>query len=214
MSCSDAVPRYPGCPPIHRAIITVLRPEDHEGELLGSCGQPCVDAELRLIDESGNDVPHVEPGEIAVKAPSMMKRYYNADQLNAEMFTDDGWLRTRDVAIMDERGFLHMKDRTSDMIITGGYNVYPREVEDVLMEHPAVAECSVVGTKDEKWVEAVTAAIALKPGQEVTEAKLIDFVSGRLASYKKPRKVVFVDSVPKTAVGKLNRKALRDMLAG
>ncbi|UZD66243.1 class I adenylate-forming enzyme family protein [Marinobacter sp. AN1] len=193
--------------------ITVLRPEDHEGDLLGSCGKPCVDVELRLIDDAGNDVPHGEPGEIAVKAPSMMKGYYNADQLNAEMFTDDGWLRTRDVAIMDERGFLHMKDRTSDMIITGGYNVYPREVEDVLMEHPAVAECSVVGTKDEKWVEAVTAAIALKPGEEVSEAELIDFVSGRLASYKKPRKVVFVDSVPKTAVGKLNRKALRDMLA-
>ncbi|UZD64642.1 class I adenylate-forming enzyme family protein [Marinobacter sp. AN1] len=194
--------------------ITVLRPEDHEGDLLGSCGKPCVDVEVRLVDEAGNDVPHGEPGEIAIKAPSMMKGYYNTDHLNAEMFTDDGWLRTRDVAIMDERGFLHMKDRTSDMIITGGYNVYPREVEDVLMEHPAVAECSVVGTKDEKWVEAVTAAIALKPGQEVTEAELIDFVSGRLASYKKPRKVVFVDSVPKTAVGKLNRKALRDMLAG
>jgi acyl-CoA synthetase (AMP-forming)/AMP-acid ligase II len=115
---------------------------------------------------------------------------------------------------MDERGFLYMKDRTSDMIITGGYNVYPREVEDVLMGHPAVAECSVVGIKDEKWVEAITAAIAVKPGQEVSEAELIDFVSERLASYKKPQKVVFVDSVPKTAVGKLNRKALRDMLAG
>lgn len=194
--------------------ITVLRPEDHESDLLGSCGKPCVDVELRLIDDAGNDVPHGEPGEIAVKAPSMMKGYYNADQLNAEMFTEDGWLRTRDVAVMDERGFLHVKDRTSDMIITGGYNVYPREVEDVLMEHPAVAECSVVGTKDEKWVEAVTAAVALKPGQEVTEAELVDFVSERLASYKKPRKVVFVDSVPKTGVGKLNRKALRDMLAG
>lgn len=194
--------------------ITVLRPEDHEGELLGSCGKPCADVELRLIDEAGDDVPHGEPGEIAVRAPSMMKAYYNADQLNAEMFTEDGWLRTRDVAVMDERGFLHMKDRTSDMIITGGYNVYPREVEDVLMEHPAVAECSVVGTKDEKWVEAITAAIAVKPGQEVSEAELIDFVSERLASYKKPQKVVFVDSVPKTAVGKLNRKALRDMLAG
>jgi acyl-CoA synthetase (AMP-forming)/AMP-acid ligase II len=173
-----------------------------------------VDVELRLIDEAGDDVPHGEPGEIAVRAPSMMKGYYNADQLNAEMFTEDGWLRTRDVAVMDERGFLYMKDRTSDMIITGGYNVYPREVEDVLMGHPAVAECSVVGIKDEKWVEAITAAIAVKPGQEVSEAELIDFVSERLASYKKPQKVVFVDSVPKTAVGKLNRKALRDMLAG
>ncbi|NWN91789.1 AMP-binding protein [Marinobacter adhaerens] len=192
--------------------ITVLRPEDHEGELLGSCGKPCVDVELRLIDEAGNDVPHGSPGEIAVRSPAMMKGYYNADQLNAEMFTEDGWLRTRDVAVMDERGFLHMKDRTSDMIITGGYNVYPREVEDALMEHPAVIECSVVGTRDDKWVEAVTAAVAVKPGQKITEAELINFVGEHLASYKKPRKVVFVDSVPKTAVGKLNRKALRDML--
>jgi acyl-CoA synthetase (AMP-forming)/AMP-acid ligase II len=106
-----------------------------------------------------------------------------------------------------------MKDRTSDMIITGGYNVYPREVEDVLMEHPAIAECSVVGTKDDKWVEAVTAAIALKPGSQVTEAELIEFIGDQLASYKKPRKFVFIDTIPKTTVGKLNRKALRDMLA-
>jgi acyl-CoA synthetase (AMP-forming)/AMP-acid ligase II len=194
--------------------ITVLRPEDHESDLLGSCGKPCADVELRLIDEEGNDVPHGEPGEIAVRAPSMMRGYYNADQLNADMFAADGWLRTRDLAVMNERGFLFMKDRTSDMIITGGYNVYPREVEDVLMEHPAVAECSVIGTKDERWVEVVTAAIALKPGQGVTEAELVEFVGRCLASYKKPRKVVFVDRVPKTAVGKPDRKALRDMLAG
>src|SRR5690554_323300 len=96
---------------------------------------------------------------------------------------------------------------------TGGYNVYPREVEDVLMGHPAVAECSVVGTKDEKWVEAVTAAIAVKPDAQVTEAELLEFIGNQLASYKKPRKFIFIDTIPKTAVGKLNRKALRDMLA-
>jgi len=172
-----------------------------------------VDVDLRLINADGNDVPSGEPGEIAVRAPSMMAGYYNAESLNAEMFTKDGWLRTRDIAALDERGFLHIKDRTSDMIITGGYNVYPREVEDVLMEHPAVAECSVVGTRDEKWVEVVTAAVAISPGQQVTEAELIGFVSERLASYKKPRRVVFINAVPKTPVGKLNRKAVRDMLA-
>ncbi len=193
--------------------ITVLRPEDHTADLLGSCGKPCVDVDLRLINADGNDVPSGEPGEIAVRAPSMMAGYYNAESLNAEMFTKDGWLRTRDIAALDERGFLHIKDRTSDMIITGGYNVYPREVEDVLMEHPAVAECSVVGTRDEKWVEVVTAAVAISPGQQVTEAELIGFVSERLASYKKPRRVVFINAVPKTPVGKLNRKAVRDMLA-
>ncbi|WP_417520979.1 class I adenylate-forming enzyme family protein [Marinobacter sp.] len=193
--------------------MTVLRPEDHHGDLLGSCGRPCVDVELRLVDESGNDVPDGQPGEILVRTPITMKGYYNAPEPNAETFTEDGWLRTRDVAVFDERGFLHMKDRTSDMIITGGYNVYPREVEDVLMGHPAVAECSVVGTKDEKWVEAITAAIAVKPDAQVTEAELLEFIGDQLASYKKPRKFIFIDTIPKTAVGKLNRKALRDMLA-
>ncbi|ASK33346.1 long-chain fatty acid--CoA ligase [Alcanivorax sp. N3-2A] len=192
--------------------IAVLRPEDHQGELLGSCGKPAIDVEIRLVDEAGNDVPAGEPGEIAVRAPAMMAGYHNAPELNREMFMEGGWLRTRDLAQFDERGFLHLKDRTSDMIITGGYNVYPREIEDILMAHPAVAECAVVGLKDPQWVEAVTAAVALKPGQSASEADLIAYVTERVASYKKPRQVVFVDAIPKTAVGKLNRKALRDSL--
>ena len=193
--------------------ITVLRPEDHAGELLGACGKPSVDVEIRLIDEQGNDVAPGSPGEIAVRAPSTMAGYYNAPALNADTFLPDGWLRTRDIGLFDARGFLHLKDRTSDMIITGGYNVYPREIEDALSAHPAVAECAVVGLKDPKWVEAVTAAVALKPGQLASEQELIDFVGARVASYKRPRRVVFVDAVPKTAVGKVNRKALRDSLA-
>lgn len=192
--------------------IAVLRPEDHEDALLGACGKPSVDVEIRLVDDQGNDVPAGEPGEIAVRGPSMMAGYFNAPELNAEMFLEDGWLRTRDVARFDERGFLHLKDRTSDMIITGGYNVYPREIEDVIAAYPAVAECAVVGVKDPKWLEAVTAAVVLKPGQGVTEDELIAFVAERVASYKKPRRVVFVDAVPKTAVGKLNRRVLREQL--
>jgi len=193
--------------------IAVLRPEDHEDELLGACGRPSLDVEIRLVDEQGNDVPQGEPGEIAVRAPSMMAGYHNAPALNKEMFMDGGWLRTRDIAQFDERGFLHMKDRTSDMIITGGYNVYPKEVEDVLTAHPAIAECAVIGLKDPQWVEAVTAVVALKPDQQVDEQTLIDFVTEQVASYKKPRKVIFTDAIPKTAVGKLNRKALRDQYA-
>ena len=193
--------------------IAVLRPEDHEEELLGACGKPSIDVEIRLVDEQGNDVPQGEPGEIAVRAPSMMAGYHNAPELNKEMFMDGGWLRTRDIAQFDERGFLHMKDRTSDMIITGGYNVYPKEVEDVLTAHPAVAECAVIGLKDPQWVEAVTAVVALKPDQNIDEQPLIDFVAEQVASYKKPRKVIFTDAIPKTAVGKINRKALRDQYA-
>ncbi|WP_323844710.1 class I adenylate-forming enzyme family protein [Microbulbifer magnicolonia] len=192
--------------------ICVLRPEDHDGDTLGSCGQPAIDVEIRLVDERGRDVPPGEPGEVAVRAPQRMLEYYRAPELNDEMFMAEGWLRTRDIASFDERGFLHIRDRTSDMIVTGGYNVYPREVEDLLMAHPAVAECAVVGVRDEKWVEAVTAAVVLRPGQAVSEDDLIQFVAGKIAAYKKPRKVVFVDAVPKTAVGKLNRKAVRDKL--
>ncbi len=192
--------------------IAVLRPEDHEGALLGACGRASIDVEVRLVDAQGRDVPTGEPGEIAVRAPSRMLGYFNAPALNQEMFLDDGWLRTRDIACFDERGFLHIKDRTSDMIITGGYNVYPREVEDVLMAHPAVAECAVVGLKDDKWVEAVTAVVALKPGASASEQELIAFVAAQVASHKKPQRVVFTESVPKTAVGKINRRALRDRL--
>ena len=192
--------------------IAVLRPEDHEDELLGACGRPSIDVEIRLVNETGEDVPAGEPGEIAVRGPSLMTGYYNADALNQEMWMDGGWLRTRDIGMFDERGYLHLKDRTSDMIITGGYNVYPREIEEVLISHSAVAECAAVGLKDEKWVEAVTVAVALKSGQQASEQELIDFVAERVASYKKPRRIVFVDAVPKTAVGKLNRRALREML--
>ncbi|WP_010487113.1 class I adenylate-forming enzyme family protein [Pseudomonas sp. S9] len=192
--------------------VAVLRPEDHKGELLGSCGRPSIDVEIRLVDEQGNDVAPGEPGEIAVRSPSRMLGYFNAPDLNQSMFFDDGWLRTRDIACFDARGFLHIKDRTSDMIITGGYNVYPREIEDVLMAHPAIAECAVVGLKDEKWVESVTAVVALHPGAEVDEQQLISFVASQVASYKKPHRVLFMEQIPKTTVGKLNRKALRDTL--
>ncbi len=190
--------------------ITVLRPEDHRDELLGACGRPSLDVEIRLVDDTGNDVATGEPGEIAVRGPSVMAGYYNAPALNQEMFMEGGWLRTRDVAQFDEHGFLYLKDRTSDMIITGGYNVYPREIEDRLMAHPAVAECAVIGLKHPQWVEAVTAVVVMKPGEQVEEQMLIDFVAEKLASYKKPLSVIFTDEIPKTAVGKLNRKALRD----
>lgn len=192
--------------------IAALRPEDHVPELLGACGRPSTDVEIRLVDEEGKDVAEGKEGEIAVRGPSMMAGYYNATTLNQEMFLEGGWLRTRDVGMFDDRGYLHLKDRTSDMIITGGYNVYPREIEDILLEHPAVAECAVVGLKHPKWVEAVTAVVVLKPGAEASEAELISFVADQVASYKKPRKVVFTPAIPKTLIGKINRRVLREEL--
>lgn len=190
--------------------LTVLRPEDHVDELLDACGQPCADVEIRLLDKAGNDVAQGDAGEITVRAPSAVAGYYNAAGLNAETFISGGWVRTRDIGVFDERGFLRLKDRTSDMVISGGYNVYPSEVENALMTHPAVRECAVIGMPDEKWVEAVTAVVVAREGTQATETELIDHVAQQLASYKKPQRVLFVDALPKTGVGKLNRKALRD----
>jgi len=141
-----------------------------------------------------------------------MTGYHHADELNAEMITADGWIRTRDMARQDARGYLYLVDRRGDMIVTGGYNVYPREVEDALLSHDAVAECAVVGAPDPTWVEAVTAFVALRPGRQATAEELQDTVRARLAGYKVPKRVEFVDAVPKSAVGKILRRALRDPL--
>jgi fatty-acyl-CoA synthase len=193
--------------------MTVLTADDHrDPSLWGACGQPAVEADLRLVDDEENVVDGEGAGEIQVRAPFVMAGYFDADDLNAEMRTQDGWLRTRDVARRDAGGYLHLIDRTSDMIITGGYNVYPREVEDVLLSHPSVAECAVVGAPDPTWVEAVTAFVAVKPEHDVTEAELIELVRSRLAPHKAPKSVHVVDAIPKSPVGKILRRALREPL--
>lgn len=197
-------------------FITRLDKEAHVGpgsdRRLLACGRPSVDCEIRLIDDKGNDVAPGEQGEIALRAPFVMKGYFNAPDLNSATFVEGGWLRTRDVGRFDEEGYLYLVDRTSDMIITGGYNVYPREVEDALMAHRSVLECAVVGAPHEKWVEAVTAFVVLRQNQNVTEDELIEFTRGRLAAYKVPKTVRFIEQIPKSAVGKILRRALRDPL--
>lgn len=180
--------------------ISVLRPEDHEGERLLSCGQPAVEAEVQLDDETG---------EILVRAPFTAAGYEGDDELDRQTFLADGWVRTRDVGRFDGEGFLYLVDRTSDMIVTGGYNVYPREVEDALASHPAVREVVVVGGPDDRWVEAVTAFVV---ADGVSEDELIEHCRARLAAYKAPRSVRFVAEIPKSPVGKLLRRALRDPL--
>lgn len=193
--------------------LTVLDETDHaDPELLGSCGHPAVDAQVRVAAEDGTPVAPGAIGEVQVRAPFQMAGYHRAEDLNAEMFTADGWVRTRDMARQDERGYLYLVDRRSDMIVTGGYNVYPREVEDALASHPVVAECAVVGAPDPTWVESVRAYVALKPDQTATEDDLREHVRERLAGYKVPKNVEFIDAVPKSAVGKILRRALRDPL--
>ncbi|MEU3557403.1 AMP-binding protein [Streptomyces fragilis] len=194
--------------------IAVLRPEDHTGERLAACGRLAVDVELRLLGEDGRPVAPGEPGEIVVRGPSACAGYFDAPDLTAQTFRD-GWVHTRDVGVLDDQGFLYLKDRTSDMIVSGGFNVYPREVEDALLGHPAVREVAVVGTPDPRWIETVTAVIV--PAQDVTpddtlREELADHVAARIAAYKKPRRILFRDGLPKTVVGKINRKRLRGEL--
>ncbi|MBM7368513.1 class I adenylate-forming enzyme family protein [Gordonia hydrophobica] len=194
-------------------VIAALDEHAHaDRSLWGACGMPASDVDLVLLDDTGAAVPHGEIGEITLRAPFQMAGYFDADELNATTFTESGWIRTRDLARFDKRGYLHLVDRSGDMIITGGYNVYPREVEDALASHPAVAECAVVGAPDETWVEAVTAFVATRPGVEVTEAELIAHVRERIAAHKAPKSVRFVDAIPKSAVGKILRRALREPL--
>lgn len=194
-------------------VIASLSEEDHaDRSLWGACGLPAADLELKLLDEDGREVAPGEIGEITLRAPFQMAGYYDSDELNAATFTADGWIKTRDLARFNERGYLVLVDRTSDMIITGGYNVYPREVEDALATHAAVAECAVVGAPDPTWVEAVTAFVTVTPGAEVTEAELIAHVREQIAAHKAPKSVHFVEAIPKSAVGKILRRALREPL--
>jgi fatty-acyl-CoA synthase len=195
-------------------FITHLTQADHVGpkaeQRLASCGRPSMDCEIKLVNEEGDEVAPGEAGEIALRAPFAMKGYYNAPELNAQMFLPDGWLRTRDVGRFDEDGYLYLVDRTSDMIVSGGYNVYPREVEDALAAHPAVREVVVVGLPDDKWGESVAAFVAQRAGASAEEAELIAIARERVATYKVPKQVRFIDEVPKSPVGKLLRRAVRD----
>lgn len=194
--------------------ISVLGKEDHTGPdaeaRMLSAGRVSLDCEVRLVDEDDRPVPRGQPGEIQVRAPFGMTGYYDAAELNAQTITPDGFLRTRDVGKFDADGFLYLVDRTSDMIVSGGYNVYPREVEDVLASHPAVREVVVVGLPDDKWGEAVTAFVVLREGHEAMPEELIAFARPSLAGYKVPKDVRYIAEVPKSAVGKLLRRAVRE----
>jgi len=194
--------------------ISVLTKEDHVGanaeRHMLSCGRVSIDCELKLVDEDGNAAAPGEAGEILLRAPFAMTGYFDAAELNSKTITSDGWIHTRDVGQFDDDGFLYLVDRTSDMIVSGGYNVYPREVEDVLAGHPAVREVVVVGLPDEKWGEAVTAFVVLRDGHQATGEEIVAFARETLATYKAPKEVRFIEEVPKSAVGKLLRRAVRD----
>lgn len=191
--------------------VAMLRKSEHDvNDLrrLASCGRPSPWLHVELLDANNNPVPDGEPGEICVRGPLVMNGYRNNPELTAETFSG-GWLHSGDVAVRDPGGFLRIIDRTKDMIVTGGFNVYPREIEDILAAHPAVAQVAVIGVPHAKWGEAVKAFVVLRAGQSVEPQVLIDSVAQRKGSFQAPKFIEFIDSIPQTAVGKPDKKALR-----
>ena len=192
------------------ATITWLH-ADRFMEKLGSAGTPIMLTEV-CIKEIGGTLPAGAnaTGEICVRGGNVMKGYWNRPQANAEAFDADGWFHTGDVGYFDAEGFLFICDRVKDMLITGGENVYPAEVESVLYDHPAIAECAVVGAPDEKWGERVVAVVALKPGKTLTLDELREFADGRLARYKLPRELRLVNALPRNPTGKVLKRRIRE----
>ncbi|WP_299565430.1 fatty-acid--CoA ligase FadD8 [uncultured Mycolicibacterium sp.] len=196
-------------------VISYLPKAAHDDKRLTSCGRPTLFARTALLDPDGNPVPQGEVGEICVSGPLLAGGYWNKPEETAKTFRD-GWLRTGDLAREDEDGYWYIVDRVKDMIVTGGFNVFPREVEDVVAEHPAVAQVCVIGTPDEKWGEAVTAVIVLRPEVDRDEANVERIrgeiqaaVKERKGSVQAPKQVIVVDSLPVTALGKPDKKAVR-----
>ena len=178
-----------------------------------SVGKPVWDVFVKLLDQKGNPVPTGEVGEIYMRCPSLFSGYYRDEEKTAAAFKD-GWFTLGDMGRFDEEGYLYIVDRRIDMVISGGENIYPSEVEEVLQRHPKIAEVAVIGVPDEKWGEALKAVVVLKPGQESSYEEISDFCGQRLADYLKPRSVEFVDELPRSPVGKVLKRKLRDRYWG
>lgn len=176
---------------------------------IGTIGVPIPDTDVKLFDvETGDkEVAVGEAGELCVKGPQVMKGYWNKPEETAKTIRD-GWLHTGDVAVMDADGYFRIVDRLKEMIISGGYNIYPREIEEVLYQHPAVFEAAAIGVPDAYRGESAKAFVVLKPGQKATAEELIAFCKQNLAPYKVPRAIEFRDTLPKTMIGKILRREL------
>ena len=202
------------------STITTLGPEDHEitgtdeeqeiklNRLSSSIGKPLPDVEIRIIDEEGNPVPSKAVGEIVARGPRIMSGYWQDDEKTAKAFTPDGWLRTSDMGWMDDEGYIFLAGRADDLIIRGGENISPREVEEAVIDHPKVVEAGVIPVPSEEWGQEPRAIVVLKEGETATEDEIIEFARSKLASFKRPRSIIFVDNLPRSALGKLSRKQL------
>jgi fatty-acyl-CoA synthase len=186
----------------------------HMDPRVGSAGKQSFFTDVRLVRPDLSEPAVGEPGEIVVQGPNVMRGYWGQPEATAASLAEGSWFRSGDVAVVDEDGFFYVRDRIKDMIISGGENIYPAEVEAVLYQHPCVAECAVIGVPDEKWGEVGRAVIALKPGQETTEDQLLGFLQGKVAKYKIPKSVQFVDGLPRTGSGKVDKRTLRARVGG
>lgn len=197
--------------------VIALSVEDHalaiEGgrpELLSSCGRPSCESEVEVLDEKGLPVQGDAIGEICVRGPDVFAGFWHAPEPTNEALGADGWLHTGDLARVDSEGYIHIVDRKKEMLVTGGFNVYPTEVETVMAQHPAIFEVCVIGIPDDHWGESVKAVVVLREGQETDAAELMEFCRSRLADFKRPRSVDFVAQLPKNANGKMSRKEVRE----
>jgi fatty-acyl-CoA synthase len=191
--------------------VSVLRKADHDAktpELFLSCGFPIAACEVKILDDNDREVATGDAGEICVRAPHVMAEYWKRPDVTAETLKN-GWLHTGDIARADERGYMFILDRKKDMIVSGGFNIFPREVEDVLTQHADVAMCAVVGVPDDKWGEAVTAIVVAREGARPNAEELIALVKAKKGSAHAPKHVQFVDRLPMTGVGKVDKKVLK-----
>lgn len=189
-------------------LACVLRPEDHD-ERPASAGRSVFFVQSRVVDGDGNPVKPGEPGEIQYRSPQLCLGYWENPEATEDAFTD-GWFHSGDLVTQDDQGFVTVVDRIRDVINTGGVLVASREIEDCLYTHPAVAEVAVVGLPDDRWIEAVTAYVVRKPGVAVTPEELVAHVKERLAAFKVPKAVRFIDDLPRNQSGKLLKRELRD----
>lgn len=196
--------------------ISVLRPDQHTAEddesfPIGSCGSARTGMDIAILDDAGNRLPAGETGEICVRGPAVFAGYFENPEANAKAFRG-GWFHTGDLGHLDARGFLYVTGRASDMYISGGSNVYPREVEEAILTHPAVLECAVVGMPHPRWGESGVAAVVARPGMAVTEGEVLAHLQDRLARYKQPLRVVVWDALPKSGYGKIPKRLVQDRL--
>jgi acyl-CoA synthetase (AMP-forming)/AMP-acid ligase II len=193
--------------------VVVLEPEDHNPEgspRMRSAGRPMHGVELAILDPEGQRVGVGNVGEIAIRSEANMTGYWKQPEATARTIAADGWLRTGDAGYLDADGFLYIHDRIKDMIISGGENIYPAEVENAIFGHPEVADVAVIGVPDAKWGESVKAMVVRAPDSTLSEAQIIAWARQRIAGYKAPRSVDFIEALPRNASGKILRRSLRE----